>query len=437
MQKGQSHTSGSGARGNNVVPLNNVRDFSAATKFKSLEIINRLWISQLSPSEFKIVIFIWQRTVWWNKTSELILLKHFTNGVYDKEKNLVQAGVGLKRRQIMDVIAALLEKGVIIRTPQGPKSFRYSLNLAWSGSMLREPKKKKGENAGLKQPKKAKDGAENRTLGGAENRTYKLGKEKLGNKEESESELSQSVSEKLYSELDRAKKKSLACHEKKNDKRRRRESAADLEALWRDMVKHEHSEVSVAAWTVKQRGKISKIRDIWRAEGNPSFWPFLQFAVANWHRIGTLRFGWMKDVSYPEYPDIDFLLGFRKHFIAAMADETFHERQIGRGEKEREISKFIRMGYTPEQAEQEYENKLERRRKSSADKESARASELARHNEFLERETERLDRELRLEKARRGKSVMDLNRGSNSRVRKRTKKKEMKYDQDGYAIFEE
>lgn len=189
-------------------------------------------------------------------------------------------------------------------------------------------------------------------------------------------------------------------------------------------------------WTKKQCDQMKNFKAAWRKDSDTLVWPFLNFCVENWSRIGILRFGWMKGIDYPEYPSIDFLMGFKKHFVIAFADEKFHERQISATERGREFAKLKKMGYTDEQAEKEIEFKQKNR--GSLQKEINRANQAEARAAIVGRENQNLQRKLRQSLADKDKIITEAEAGGKKEMNRGSEKpkKKVKRDKDGYAIFE-
>lgn len=70
-------------------------------------------MSRLTASEFKILLFINDRTVQWGKDYELIPMRDFEDG----GRKIRSDGTGLREGAIRRAINGLLDKGIILRDP--------------------------------------------------------------------------------------------------------------------------------------------------------------------------------------------------------------------------------------------------------------------------------------------------------------------------------
>lgn len=437
MTERQSHNANAGAR----------------EKFLSLEILYRDLMRGLNVHECLVLNFIWMRTCFWGKNREFIKTKHFIEGIPG-----IIAGLPLSKPAILRATKSLTEKNLIIKETQ---IYGCWFEIVFTPKesnviMLRQPKNKRsGTNSGLKNPKGGEYLID--TTRYPIDTTYKLDNIKLGHKEKnSESLLSQMKEDRnlkkekkqeefleLEKSIQRASDNSKRIRERKIERAKKSETINSLKLLWKDLTLKTFPEMPYADWTGIQCKKIKDFKNAYLAD-NERVWPFLEFCIANWSRIAKLRFGWLTDVKPPDYPDIDFLIGFKKFFIQAYADKEFFERQIGATPKEREIRKLKRMGYTDEQAEKIYLEQLEKSAatKRVSEKAEKAQAELARSRIHSKSRQKDLEKELRRQKLENARLHEEL-----QKKRKKEKlhpaansikpEKEIRYDADGYAIFEE
>ncbi len=75
----------------------------------------------MTPDEFLVVMFIYDRTVRYGKPVENIPLRHFMKGVRDGEGRYVTPRVGLSKANLLRAIHHLFHKGIIFtdHTPYG------------------------------------------------------------------------------------------------------------------------------------------------------------------------------------------------------------------------------------------------------------------------------------------------------------------------------
>lgn len=67
----------------------------------------------LTPDEFLVLMFIYDRTVRFNKRQENIPYRHFMNGITDRDGRCVTTRVGISKANLLIAIRHLFSKGII------------------------------------------------------------------------------------------------------------------------------------------------------------------------------------------------------------------------------------------------------------------------------------------------------------------------------------
>ena len=67
----------------------------------------------LTPDEFLVLMFIYDRTVRFNKRQENIPYRHFMEGINDREGRCVATRVGISKTNLLNAIRHLFQKGII------------------------------------------------------------------------------------------------------------------------------------------------------------------------------------------------------------------------------------------------------------------------------------------------------------------------------------
>lgn len=120
-----------------------------AARTETLNVILRYWFHHLTALERLAVMFIYDRTLGWNKEWETITIEQFTKGVFgyckDTDKfECFAAPFTRDRTRAQNVLKGLVEKGVIFRReiPNHPKGMiEYSLNIDWRVPPVPVPKR--------------------------------------------------------------------------------------------------------------------------------------------------------------------------------------------------------------------------------------------------------------------------------------------------------
>lgn len=105
--------------------------------------IIREWMSALTHTEFKCVMFIFDRTAGWKKQWERIPHKHFVNGIIDGDGNCWASGTGLAHRTVINCLASLVKKKIVLRKDSRNGVYSYSLNYRWENLYIDIPKRLK------------------------------------------------------------------------------------------------------------------------------------------------------------------------------------------------------------------------------------------------------------------------------------------------------
>ena len=96
------------------------------------------WMTQLSPSELRVMLYIYLRTLGFGKQADTISYSQFLGGIVTRDGRRLDAGAGVSRRALVDALAALEQKGLIRRYHQvsgtdGPCSAGNKSNNSSSG----------------------------------------------------------------------------------------------------------------------------------------------------------------------------------------------------------------------------------------------------------------------------------------------------------------
>lgn len=103
------------------------RDWTFAKE--ALQLIVRKWNWDLSPHEFRAVIYIYDRTIGWGKEWEAITLDHAYLGVWnDDQTENWGAPIASNKARASELLKTLADKGYIYKRKRGCLS-EYSLNL--------------------------------------------------------------------------------------------------------------------------------------------------------------------------------------------------------------------------------------------------------------------------------------------------------------------
>lgn len=321
------------------------------------KVLFRTWRPHLSPNQFLVVLFIFDRTAAWGKEWEVILNRQFLKGVTGKDGKEYASGLRISAPPLIAAIRHLHEIGAIFIRPT--KRFKaYSLNYEWNpeNMSLKTPKRLQGL-----QLKAENEGKETLPVEGKETLSHKNRKEKcyakaMGYSTSIPASVSESVNE-LSPLIAKAKEKSAASRQRKIAKW----TVASALPLWLDTHRSEASDVIPLA-TTKTDGiilhrygarwlKASKGRSV---EG---FTDFLSWSIRRWPLLRAEVFGWMKTAS-PAVPSIKFFVRFSDAFETAFAESAKFDAMSGMSAKDREVARLISKGMDKDVAERDVDARL-------------------------------------------------------------------------------
>ena len=103
-----------------------------------LILIIRAWSFDLSPLELCGVMFVYDRTLGWDKEWEIITRDQACRGVWSQDGlKLYAPPISKDRNRACSVLKRLIAKGFLLRKAKG-KFFMYALNLDYLPSRLRQ-----------------------------------------------------------------------------------------------------------------------------------------------------------------------------------------------------------------------------------------------------------------------------------------------------------
>ena len=97
--------------------------------------VTNVWAANLTPTEFKVLIAVFARTVAWGKMWEIIPTRHLQHGIKGSAPGAMHfAGTGLSRPTIFKCLDRLATEGYILRRAYG-QTRSYAVNLRAMGTV--------------------------------------------------------------------------------------------------------------------------------------------------------------------------------------------------------------------------------------------------------------------------------------------------------------
>jgi hypothetical protein len=347
------------------------------------KILFRVWRPNLSPNEFLVVQFIFDRTAGWGKEWEVIRTSHFISGVVGKDGKIYASGLVLTPPTLRKCLASLIDCGVVKRIQEKRKK-AYALNYEWNPDEI--------ENyvtMPLSIPKRLQNLQKLQTDQLEEMENYFPKKQEMENNFPSERKISFSLDKKrkdncyakeerstdenasrlchaphgeirlkVAKDLDKQKRKSAERRQSKIDQWR---STSTAYKAWFDLCCSFHPDANHLAVTKTDTlilhryglrfSNSSKHRSL------REWLDFLSWVVARWHTLREFHFAWMKTNS-PAVPSIRFLVKFSEKFEQAWASKKDVEHFATLSTRDREVELRVVKGIDRATAENEVDKRL-------------------------------------------------------------------------------
>lgn len=315
--------------------------------------LDRLWLSHLTPMEFGIIRFIFDRTAGWSKEWETIPIHHFTEGVVARDGREHGKLNSARKETVRAHLESLTERGVLLRRPCN-RSFAYSLNYEWDPAMKIPKRLKTTSNGSLGEQFKGSLGEQlTGSLGEPkEEREEKpFGKRKLAPAELTQEMGTGETREQMEAALSAAASRSAS--------RRATRSASGyacrgadggivpsdgaMRRLWTDLHVANFPGVPVSAFSTKAIAMLRGYAKEWNLRHpGEEFTSYLTWLFENWHAVRVMIVGWMP--TFPDYPEPMLVANakMRPHIEEGWSARARLESLRKLSPREREIRELIR-----------------------------------------------------------------------------------------------
>lgn len=361
------------------------------------QLISRHWVHRLSPSEFKVVNFIYDQTIGFGRETEVLSVRQIMHG---RGKN--NYGTGLSRATVFRCLRSLKRQLLLVCSGNGKEANRLGLDwkrlventIPGEGDVALATRKKGIQAAGKGLAQRKERGSQDETPPRRNLRPHKKEKvegksvdcasrsrtssppEGLGseyNEQAAERGLTLPAPEKhagsevvpegtaktsalktnpmgaIAAAADRVLKGATA-----REAKPRKISVGELERVWEGAFRAAWDGVPMTAWSPKARwlAKAAIKRKVFRDINHVEF---IEWAVTEWGALRQTAFGWMDKSPPPAHPIAEFAMVFLDRVIAAYvqraAIRTFIEKAGPEG-----LRRYYReRGFSPDLAEQRAE----------------------------------------------------------------------------------
>ena len=339
------------------------------------KILFRVWRPTLSPNEFLVAQFIFDRTAAWGKEWEIIRTQHFLNGVVGNDGQVYSSGLVITYPTLKKCLNKLIAVGAISVEFVGKRK-AYALNYEWNpDEQPVEVKQVEKETVALPKPKRLQvlqiTESENNLQNNQESEnnlhlqvekicTYNKEKNKCYTKDKEENSRTAPQHESrltLLQALDAAQRRSAEQRYSKIDAWR----FDSVAKAWHSLCLSKQPEANHLAVTKTDCLILHKYGKRFiaasKAKASVDWLNYLEWVIERWHTIRQMQFAWMKANS-PAVPSIRFLVKFSDRFEQAWDSKQSTDRMASLPTREREIEVRVRKGIDRAVAEREVDERL-------------------------------------------------------------------------------
>ena len=267
----------------------------------------REWSGTLTPSQFKVALMVFDRTVMWGKGEEAIRMTHFITGVWNRNGACYHTGTGLTENTVRAAIKELEQLKVIIVTRLDASTTYYKVNLARIMPLPTPKRLQKLQKDDPENPSNFEGDTSN--FGGPIRRRRKEVENKTGS-------IGSPVRATTLSEA-----REQGAKQKNTRKDRHAESLGVttltvklLTLFWRDACLGWFPESPVLPLSVAQQSALwSKQKQFNQSGHQGTFSGVIEWSCQNWVELIRGHFDWMKDA--PMEPDAWFFIRQAGEFI--------------------------------------------------------------------------------------------------------------------------
>ena len=292
--------------------------------------------SELSNTEFKTLLFIIQRTIRYGKQQERISHRHFSEGVWSRDGDLITVGLGACRKTVTRAIKKLIKIGLIFVEDVGGSNL-IKLNVerliavnCKIMSKLKQTRKEKAGDKELGEGQNVPRGRGKMSHGGGVKCPpisihSKVDIEKVDKGDESSSDTVLAGIDKV---IEKTKEKNLERLRRRTTKLDTTLTSAGLKAHWNITLREGYPDVPSV--TDIPAPSFYKIRSAYNAHGSPlPLREFVVWCIDNWGDLYGGPLAWVDNMT--PVPDIFILCVIYKHFVTAYGErDTFKKRNAAK-----------------------------------------------------------------------------------------------------------
>jgi hypothetical protein len=271
--------------------------------------------------QFRVLMFIFDRTYTYGKTSEVIPMRHFTDGVRLGSGELLHPPIRRDRATIYRAIDFLVDNVIILRSQRSRSdSPTFAINPVWMPKVSQQCDK---GVAAVRQETRV-NATHNTNEYNIDDTTQVALRASAREEDEMES-----ARDRLLATVAGATEKSKAARAKTKNK----QNATGLMKIWEDAFITIHPEETYFRWRVFEQSAFKKAVE--RGVPAGSVEEFIIFCVTAFDNVINEHFSWMK--SKPTIPAVGFVTKHIAEFYQSFNDSKDPNRKL-RGRIKRETT---------------------------------------------------------------------------------------------------
>lgn len=325
---------------------------------EQFKIIMREWAEGLTLQQLALVLFIYDRTAAWGKEWEVIRFSSFVSGIYSRDgAQKYAAGICNSIATARRIARELEGMGVLLKR-QTRQGCRMALNYKWNCETMKTPKRlmeKPTEGIQICIP----PCSNMNTLPCSYMNTISKEKKNVTQKRILSRPPGRegSPSDTIDSALERARVKARAARDRQELRKAGKMNSMDIGRHWT-------SAIQSAQWvgvgdirsgklylTKRESQALKSYSDRFlKSYPEQAFRDYLTWIVHQWFGIRTEVFGWMTKFPAPETPSALFIIKWAERIEEKYLQRLAFEKRLSLSPAEREISKLVKSGMSPERA---------------------------------------------------------------------------------------
>jgi len=253
--------------------------------------IDRHLSSSLTDAEYRVVRFVYQRTIKFGKTHEIIPLRHLLSGVTDREGNLIHAGLPYSASTIRRALRGLFSRQIILKFEK--KGHAPSIGLGFLDRFEDQNYMQIAPKGGHS----CEQGGWSRVTGGSGHSCeHPINRENITMRKVT-------AGNAVPASLVGLGVSSSAKTKEAREKRKLKKTATAYETVFSDAWRSVYDDRGPTRWTVADLGIIKNA--LARLPASVDRAKFIEAIVFGWDQIMKSRFGWMK--NRPSRPAVRFI----------------------------------------------------------------------------------------------------------------------------------